>query len=136
MSYQITVSEDRAYVRVSVHGPVTIPMARKYTEESAALGARLGIRSFLFDVRGAPNVETPLPIYRFAYEELPAFPLDPGASSAILASPGDESHDFVEVSLKNAGFDVRLFRDEESAVGWLLERKQALATPCGTGTTS
>ncbi len=135
MSYEITVSDDKAYLRVRVRGPVTIPVARKYTEESAALGARLGIRSFLFDVRDARNVETPLPVYRFAYEEMPAFPLDPGASSAILASPGDDSHDFVEVSLRNAGFDVRLFRDEESAVGWLLERKQAPAAPCGTRAT-
>jgi hypothetical protein len=41
--------------------------------------------------------------------------------AAILVDPTDRSHDFVEVVSRNAGYNVRVFIEEERAIAWLEE---------------
>ena len=43
------------------------------------------------------------------------------ARVALLVSPGDHSHDFVETAARNAYLDVTLFRDKDAAVRHLLQ---------------
>ena len=43
------------------------------------------------------------------------------AHVAILVSPDDRSHDFIETVNRNAGYNVRVFRDADAAISWLEE---------------
>ena len=76
---------------------------------------------FLFDVRGCPNIEQPHKTYKYTYDEMKTLNLDRVARVAILASPNDKSHDFVETVNVNAGYNVKLFKEANAALSWLEE---------------
>jgi len=78
-----------------------------------------GILHFLFDVRDVKNVSTILENYMFSYNEAEELKLQKNVRSAILVNQEDESHDFVETTMKNVGYNVRLFTDEASALKWM-----------------
>ncbi len=46
--------------------------------------------------------------------------IDKYAHVAVLVSPDDHSHDFVEVVARNSGLNVTLFRDLAAAIKHLL----------------
>jgi len=119
MGYTISISEDGKYLWVQVNEPMTRKLAGRIGQEMNAAGARYGLRSYLYDVRNAPNIESPTANYFFAHEDMSSLQLDKSVRSAILASPDDHSHDFAETVLLNAGYIVRLFRDEAAAIAWL-----------------
>ena len=121
MSYTISLAPSGDYIVVTVEGRLTAKIAAKYTAEAHRKAAETGVNCFLIDVRQAVNVETAVSNYDYAYREMPKLKLDPRARAALLAAPADHSHDFVETVIRNAGFDVRLFRDESAALRWLLK---------------
>lgn len=45
--------------------------------------------------------------------------------AAILVDATDRKHDFVETVSRNAGYNVRVFDDEEAAIAWLDEGAMA-----------
>lgn len=121
MSYEISLPENRKYVYVRVTEAITIELARRFSKDSAVLGRKHNLNRFLFDVREARNVARTLLNYQFVHKEMAALDLDKAARSAILVSPADKSHDFVETLARNAGYNVRLFTDAAAAIGWLEE---------------
>lgn len=67
------------------------------------------------------NVDTISRIYEFAYEDMKTPEgIDKNARVALLVSPEDHSHDFVETVARNTGMDVTLFRDREAAINHLI----------------
>jgi hypothetical protein len=105
-------------------------VARGRFEKEAALGAarkaRLaaeehGIGRFLFDARRAPNPASLIANYDFAYHDLASIRVPRGIRAALLVVEGDHSYDMAETLCRIAGYVVRLFRDEETAAGWLQE---------------
>ena len=121
MNYTIKLSENKKYLEVEVKGQINKDIARQWSADIAKKSRELDIRSFLFDVRSAQNVATVTEQYTFAYQDSEELNLPKDVRSAILISETDRSHDFVETSFKNAGFDVRIFTDKSSAVKWLEE---------------
>ena len=119
MGYTISVSEDGKYLRVQVNEPMTRKLAGRIGQEMNATGAEHNLKCYLYDLRNAPNVESPATNYFFAHEDTVALRLDKSVRSAILVSPDDRSHDFAETVLLNAGYNVRLFGDEAAAIAWL-----------------
>ncbi len=98
---------------------MTSELGRRCGAAAVALGSVHGISSYLFDLRRAPNIQSVLPNYEFAYKELKGFGFPRGSRSALLTAPRDRSHDFLETVFKNAGYNVRLFTNEASAIEWL-----------------
>ena len=122
MSYTISVSEDRKYIILKIRGSVTGELAMKQNIEAHTLGNKLGISRYLVDVTEAKNIDSIANVYSFAYEEMQDTPeINKWARVALLVSPKDHSHDFVETVSKNAGLFVTLFRDRELAIQYLLE---------------
>lgn len=122
MSYEIYLSEDGKYIVAKHWGELTSEIVMQRTLEAHALGDELGITCHLMDVTEAVNVDSVTKTYRFAYEEMRALPgINLDARVAVLVSPEDHSHDFVETVTRNAGQDVRLFRDRALAIQHLLE---------------
>lgn len=113
------MSDDQKYIICRVTGPMGADTAREFGQAMDALSRDRHVDRFLTDVRNAINVSGVLDNYRFAHEDMTDFQRT--ARSAILTAPGDRSHDFVETVARNAGYIVRIFDDEETAVAWLEE---------------
>ncbi len=117
MEYNIALSEDETYIVLSITGEMTREQAMQSNLEAHALGQELDIHRYLTDVREARNVDSVLGNYKFAYEDMKQTDeIDRGARVALLVSPEDHSHDFVETVSRNSGLDVTLFRDMEEAI--------------------
>ena len=127
MSYTITTSDNGKYLICRVSGEITVDLAREFTKELNRLSRTLNIKRFLNDVREATNALSTLQNYNFAYKDMAEMNLQRDACSAILVGPADKSHDFVGTVTQNAGYNVRIFHDEEAAIAWLD------ADECGVG---
>lgn len=122
MSYVIYPSEDRKYIVLKHWGEINSELAMERNLEAHALAAELGITRHLVDVTDARNVDSVTKTYKFAYEDMRLPPgIDKNAYIAMLVSPKDHSHDFVETVTRNAGQNVTLFRDRELAIKHLLK---------------
>lgn len=119
MSYEISIAENGKYVRVKVTAAITTELARQFSIDASSYGAKNDLKRYLFDVREARNVASTLLNYQYAHKEMADMKLDKTARSAILVSPADKSHDFIETLSRNAGYNVRLFTDEAAAIAWL-----------------
>jgi hypothetical protein len=119
VSYEISIAENGKYVRVKVTAAITTELARQFSIDASSYGAKNDLKRYLFDVREARNVASTLLNYQYAHKEMADMKLDKTARSAILVSPADKSHDFIETLSRNAGYNVRLFTDEAAAIAWL-----------------
>lgn len=120
MDYEISVSEDKKYLRINILKPMTHQIGQASAKDVAKRSQDTGIEIFLFDLRGAPNIEQVLPNYSFAYDDMRELPFSRSHRSALLTDPDDNSHDIVETMLRNAGYLVKQFKQEDAALNWLL----------------
>lgn len=121
VDYIIELSENQKFFRVRVKGQVTTDLARQWSVDLAERNRSLGIKGLLFDVRSANNVSSIIENYLFTYEGSVSLDMSRNIRSAILVSEEDRSHDFIEITFRNAGYNVRIFTDESVAVKWLEE---------------
>ena len=93
----------------------------KQNLETHALGDELGISRYLVEATEAVNVDSTLENYSFAYTDMQTpTGINKAAIVALLVSPDDHSHDFIETVSRNAGLNVTIFRDRELAIHHLL----------------
>jgi hypothetical protein len=120
-SYSIYPSDDGKYIISKHWGVFTSDVLMQRIQEAHKLGEELGITRHLMDVTEARNVDSVTKTYRFAYKEIGHYPgISLKVKVAVLVSPEDHSHDFAETATRNAGQDITIFRDRESAVRYLL----------------
>lgn len=119
MSYTISTSDNRKFLRVHVEGDFSTAGAREWSAELREAGRTQGIRRFLIDARSSRNISTVLENYQYAYTNSHELALEKNVRVAILTSPDDRSHDVVETLMRNAGYNVRVFSDESAAIAWL-----------------
>lgn len=119
MPYAVTVPAGSGHVLVTVEGPYSRELSIEIALASKEVAAAHGLHRFLWDVRRSRNVETVVANYEFVHRDMPPLDLDRAAHVAILVAPDDHSHDFVETVSINAGYSVRIFRDEQEALCWL-----------------
>jgi len=124
MSYTITLSDDGRYIVCRVVGQVKVEIAREFAKEMDRWSRSLNVKRFLTDVREAPNASSTFENYEFAYKDLEELGVQRDARAAILVAPDDRTHDFVEMVVQNAGYGVKIFHDEESAVAWLTDEER------------
>ena len=121
MSYTIGPSEDGKYVVLKYWGELSRKLSIEHVIEAHALGEKLGITQYLVDLTEARNIDSIPELYEYAYKDTKsASGLNLNARVALLVDPEDHSHDFVETVLRNAGHNVTLFRDRDSAISHLL----------------
>ena len=125
MSYTIYPSEDRKYIVLKHWGEMNSEFGMTRVQEAHKLGAEIGIDRYLVDLTEAVNTDSAYKSYKYAYEDMKTpSGVKRSARVAMLVSPDDHSHDFVETVLRNAGHNVTLFRDRESAFKYLLKETQ------------
>ena len=119
MEYEIKLSESGNYINVKIFKEMTTEKGQITAIESKKLADQHKLKKFLYDVREAPNVESPGSNYNFAYKGMPKLGGERETKVAILTSPKDESHNFLATVMMNAGYNVQLFFSEDEAVKWL-----------------
>ena len=119
MDYEISVSEAEELVHIKVYETVTSDIEHAFVTAAIYTATEHDLLHFLFDVSRVRNVATPVDHYCVANQQLTPTPLDHRARIAILRSPEDDSHDFVQTVLLNAGYICELFHDEVDARAWL-----------------
>ena len=119
MQFNITLSDNEKYILCVITGTFTAAEAQKFLIEMDAVSRANKCKKFLLDMRNAINVSDVVENYDFAYNQMNRLNLQRDVRLAVLTSPGDHSHDFVETAVSNAGYGSRLFSDEVDAIAWL-----------------
>jgi len=122
MTYSIAASEDKKHITVKVIGCISRLLAIQYNLEAHALGKEMGIDHFLLDFTECRNTDTVMRNYKYVYDDMKNPGINQAACMAMLVSPNDHSHDFIEALFRDAGADVTLFHDRELAL-WHLKQK-------------
>jgi hypothetical protein len=126
MTKEIKVSDSGKYIIVCVNEDMTRSLAESLGLEAMHLGNRKNINKYLYDLRNSRNKESVNANYIFANQDLKRLEPNPSNKIAMLTSPNDKSHDFIETVLRNAGYDVKLFVNESEAITWLEETSNIL----------
>ncbi len=121
MNYTIELSPNQKYFIIKITGKINLETIRQWSKELEKKSRSLKINRFLFDAREAQETSSITEMYHFAYNESVELNLQRNVRSAILVDEEDKSHNFVETAMRNAGYNVKIFRDELLAVTWVEE---------------
>ena len=119
MAYDISISEDKTYVSVRLRANVTKDIAIGFTKEAASRGKTAGLKKIFIDLRGVKSESGVLEKYEFAYEVGIHLGLTPEWKVCMLRDEERSEMQFIETVMRNAGFDYRMFTDEDEAFTWL-----------------
>lgn len=126
MINKIKISDNNKYIIVQVNENMTRALAERLGFEAIQLGNTKNITRFLYDLRNSRNTESINVNYIFANQDMKRLETNPNNMIAMLISPGDKSHDFIETVLRNAGYNVKLLEVESEAIAWLEESSNIL----------
>ena len=125
MEYEISVDEKGGYINIVVTGNMTNKFAMEINIRAHELGRKTNIGRFLMDLRQSRNTDDVIQNYNFAYKDMKVDDrIDRKAIVALLVSPDDNSHDFIETVSINTGLNVRKFTDSKKAKEYLAGKKQ------------
>lgn len=119
MDFLLSVSLSGKFVLIRVKAPMTTEIGRECSAGAVVLGEKYQINKYLFDLRESPNIEKVQSNYDFAHKDMSAFGFPKDAYFVLLVHPDDHSHDFIATAFENAGYNIRLFTEEELAIKWL-----------------
>ena len=120
MDYTTRLAANRIYVETRIYSPVTKELALKSQTDANDLAAKHDLTRFLVDVRGISTQTGALGDILVA-EELPKTGLPLSSRIAILVSPDDDQHDFIETAAQNRGIILQVFKHDGDAIAWLSE---------------
>jgi hypothetical protein len=121
MKYHLSLPADKQYVYIKVNGPVDAVSMLACFLEAHKLARQEGVNRHLMDLTEARNNLSTLENYHFAYTDMNNPGIDRLARTAMLVSPDDHSHDFLETLSRNNGRDVTIFTSLEAAERYLGE---------------
>jgi hypothetical protein len=128
LSKDVSISSCGTWVHACVEGSITRESALEFMAEAARTADAHSLNRFLFDVRRAANVKRPFHDYEIANHHLRELGFTPASRVALLVSPGDTTHDFLELTAANAGHAWKVFDSEAAATAWLRRRKASQAS--------
>ncbi len=118
--YNIGISPDGTYIYAQAFRvPYTAEIALALAGELLQVGGKLGVQGCLIDIRGTASVSSVLDKYKFAHEKTNMVGLPHHWRFAFLIDQGDDSPDFIETVMHNAGYLLQIFEDEREAIDWL-----------------
>lgn len=121
MRFEISLAESGKYVICRVLEPVTTEFALEFGKATVDFSHEHGLNRQLYDCRLVRNIDSVYHNYDFAYKDMVNLGLEYDDRVAVLVDTADRSHDFVEIVIRNAGYNVKTFIDYDQAVAWLEE---------------
>jgi len=94
----------------------------QYFIEAHNLAEQYGLDHYLIDFTERRNTDTVLRNYTLAYQDMKDTRINQKAYTALLVSPHNHSHDFLEPFMRDSGNNITLFHDRELAI-WHLVKK-------------
>lgn len=122
-THGLSLSEDGTYIIQKMEAAVTNEVALQRASAANEFANEHGVFLLLSDVRGVPYTGTPFTHYEFAYMMKSVVPTACALRVAVVASPDDDSHDFLEIAAQTAHYDLKVFKDYEEAVRWLKDAR-------------
>lgn len=119
MDFDLTLAPDRTYAVLTNYNDVTHALAIERQRAMQAFATAHGVSRFLIDTRERRFVGGTLDLYTFARSTLPKEGFDRTWKVALVTSPDDDSHDFLETASQNVGYQVMVFKNSDDAMAWL-----------------
>jgi hypothetical protein len=121
MEYSITPDSTGKYIVVKIKGALEFQDSMHIIIEAHDTGAQLGIQQYLMDVTEAPHSWPLGRDYMFINQDLQQqAKFNRSALTVVLTAPEDRSYDFILTVAMNAGLNIRVFRDRQAALEFLL----------------
>jgi len=91
----------------------------KHVKVLAHFASQMDVPKFLLDCRHSPYEGSVTSQYLIAYKDLERVGYHRHWKTALLISPEDDSHNFLELVATNAGYTLKVFRNINKAFAWL-----------------
>lgn len=122
--YEVGISPDgRYYYAHAFRVPYSLKIGMAVVGEFLKLGDKESVLGCLLDIRGTKSISSAVDKYNFAYEKANLIGLPHIWRIALLKDPADDSPDFIETVMQNAGFSFKIFESEPEAIGWIKEKQ-------------
>lgn len=122
--YNINLSNDRKFICTQVWTPVTLNLAVSFTTDLISLGKKLNLSLALINIRDTKSISSIYEKYLFAYERAESAGLNRSWKIALLKKESDKSPDFLETVMFNAGYQFKMFTDQQFAFDWLKSKRK------------
>lgn len=123
-AYNINLSEDNKFIRIQVWIPVTLNLALSFISDLTKLGTKLNLSSAVINIRNTKSISSISEKYSFAYEKAETAGLNRSWKIALIKEVKDNSPDFLETVMFNAGYQFKVFTDEPFASDWLKSKSK------------
>ena len=118
--YKTGISIDKTYVYArDFRVTYTLEIAQTLARELVTLGEKLDVLGCLIDLRGTTSVSSVVDKHNFAYEKATVAGLPRHWRYAFIKDHGDDSLNFIETVMKNAGYMFQIFEEDNEAVDWI-----------------
>lgn len=121
MDFNLTLAENRSYAILTNHRDVSLLAARERQRAMQAFAAAHDVWRFLIDTREKRFTGGIMGLYTFGRDTLSNEGFDIRWKVALVTSPNDDSHDFLETVCQNVGHRVMVFNNYDEATTWLCE---------------
>ena len=119
MDFELCLATDGLHAIMTNYADVTHLSAVDRQRAMQAFSDEHKVTRFLIDTRGKRFVGGPIELHNFVRKTLPDEGYDRHWRVALVTSPDDNSHDFLETVSQNAGYHVMVFKSLERAQDWL-----------------
>ena len=117
--FNIRLNRDSKFICVHVLTPVTLQLAISFTNSLTSFGKKLQLSRVVIDIRGVESKSSVSDKYFYAYKGAKKAGLSSSWRIALLKDVKDNSPDFLETVMLNAGYDFKIFIKEHFAIDWL-----------------
>jgi hypothetical protein len=125
MDFDLTLAPDRSYAILTNHRDVTLQSAQERQRAMQAFATAHNVWRFLIDTREMRFTGGIIGLYTFGRDTLPNEGFDFKWKVALVTSPNDDSHDFLETVCQNVGYQVRVFNHYDEARTWLCRGRES-----------
>jgi len=120
MNSGISIRKRENYVHSEVRGALTIELLAELMTEITARAEDWRLTKHLIDMCEAQKQMGVSEDYDLAYKKAAGYGLKTGSRYAVLVKQAYKNEFvFVETVFQNAGYDVRIFTEEEAALAWI-----------------
>jgi len=123
MDYELKMADNGKFGILTVKNEVTNNLVIRFTRDVLKFTQANNVSLFFYDYRRAPSAQTYADQYELIYHRLNSDQLDSIQKIAILVSPKDRSHDFIEFLCAGLGRNILIFNDLTAAKDWLAEKQ-------------
>ena len=123
MDPRISIEKGENFVHSRVTAPISWDVLAEQISRAAEKGEQWGFHRYLVDFRDSEKQLGVLEDHDVAYRRTRECGLGPiGTKHALIVKPEEfDEFRFVETAFRNAGYDLKVFTEEDAALEWIRE---------------